>query len=84
MTDATPTGSIASLRSRLPRLFSRPGAYGAELSDILREEGFFFSLLLSKLSFREIFERGLSAFNEALLPLSIDFGVELLVMLVGV
>ncbi len=36
MTDVTPTGSIASLRSRLPRLFSRPGAYGAELSEILK------------------------------------------------
>jgi GTP pyrophosphokinase len=36
MSDATPTGSIASLRSRLPRIFPRSGPYGAELAEILR------------------------------------------------
>lgn len=36
MTDSTPTGSIGALRSRLPRLFSKGGAYAAELGEITR------------------------------------------------
>ena len=36
MSDATPTGSIATLRSRLPRLFARTGPYAAELNEIIR------------------------------------------------
>ncbi|WP_296631779.1 bifunctional (p)ppGpp synthetase/guanosine-3',5'-bis(diphosphate) 3'-pyrophosphohydrolase [Rhodoluna sp.] len=36
MSDATPTGSIATLRSRLPRLFARSGPYAAELNEIIR------------------------------------------------
>ncbi len=36
MSDATPTGAISSLVSRLPRLFKYTGPYAAELNDILR------------------------------------------------
>ncbi len=36
MTDSTPTGSISTLRSRLPRLFARSGPYAAELNEIIR------------------------------------------------
>lgn len=36
MSDSTPTGSIATLRNRLPRLFTRSGPYSAELNEILR------------------------------------------------
>lgn len=36
MTDATPTGSLAALRSKLPRLFARSGPYAAELNEIIR------------------------------------------------
>ena len=36
MSDSTPTGSISSLRSRLPRLFSKGGAYSNELAEISR------------------------------------------------
>lgn len=36
MTDPTPTGSLASLRNRLPRLFGRTGPYAAELGEIIR------------------------------------------------
>lgn len=36
MSDSTPTGSISSLRSRLPRLFGKSGAYSNELSEIAR------------------------------------------------
>ena len=36
MTDSTPTGSISTLRSRLPRLFARSGPYAAELNEIMR------------------------------------------------
>ena len=36
MTDATPTGSLAALRSKLPRLFARTGPYAAELGEIIR------------------------------------------------
>ena len=36
MSDSTPTGSISSLRSRLPRLFSKGGAYSNELAEIAR------------------------------------------------
>ena len=36
MTDATPTGSLAALRSKLPRLFARTGPYASELAEIIR------------------------------------------------
>ncbi|MEY4366632.1 MAG: hypothetical protein RLZ28_47 [Actinomycetota bacterium] len=36
MTDATPTGSLSVLRSRLPKLFSRTGPYSTELGEIIR------------------------------------------------
>ncbi len=36
MSDPTPTGSIATLRSRLPRLFARTGPYAAQLNEIVR------------------------------------------------
>lgn len=36
MSDSTPTGSISSLRSRLPRLFKGSGAYSTELNEIIR------------------------------------------------
>lgn len=36
MSDSAQTGSIATLRNRLPRLFSRSGPYAAELGEILR------------------------------------------------
>ena len=36
MTDPTPTGSISTLRGMLPRIFSKYGAYTAEVSEIIR------------------------------------------------
>lgn len=36
MSDATQTGSISTLRNRLPRLFAKSGPYAAELGEILR------------------------------------------------
>lgn len=36
MSDATQTGSISTLRNRLPRLFAKSGPYSAELGEILR------------------------------------------------
>jgi GTP pyrophosphokinase len=36
MTDATQTGSLAVLRSKLPKLFARTGPYAAELGEIIR------------------------------------------------
>ncbi|MEY4994053.1 MAG: hypothetical protein RIS82_1175 [Actinomycetota bacterium] len=36
MSDQTPTGSISTLRSRLPRLFARSGPFAAELNEIVR------------------------------------------------
>jgi len=36
VTDATPTGSLAALRNRIPRLFARTGPYSAELGEIIR------------------------------------------------
>ena len=36
MTDSTPTGSISTLRGMLPRIFSKYGAYTAEVSEIIR------------------------------------------------
>ena len=36
MSDATQTGSISTLRNRLPRLFAKSGPYATELGEILR------------------------------------------------
>jgi guanosine-3',5'-bis(diphosphate) 3'-pyrophosphohydrolase len=36
VSDATQTGSISTLRNRLPRLFAKSGPYAAELGEILR------------------------------------------------
>ena len=36
MSDATQTGSISTLRNRLPRLFAKSGPYAAELGEIVR------------------------------------------------
>jgi len=36
MTDATQTGSLAVLRSKLPKLFARTGPYASELGEIIR------------------------------------------------
>ncbi len=36
MSDSTQTGSISTLRNRLPRLFAKSGPYASELSEILR------------------------------------------------
>ena len=36
MTDATQTGSLAVLRSKLPKLFARTGPYAGELGEIIR------------------------------------------------
>ncbi len=36
MSDATPTGSIATLRSRIPKFFSKSGPYASEMAEILR------------------------------------------------
>jgi GTP pyrophosphokinase len=36
VSDATQTGSISTLRNRLPRLFAKSGPYSAELGEILR------------------------------------------------
>ena len=36
MSDATPTGSIATLRSRMPKFFAKSGPYASEMAEILR------------------------------------------------
>ncbi|MEY4061289.1 MAG: hypothetical protein RIQ31_951 [Actinomycetota bacterium] len=36
MSDATPTGSIAALRSRMPKFFAKSGPYASEMAEILR------------------------------------------------
>lgn len=36
MSDVTPTGSIGTLRSKLPRLFARSGPYSVEMAEIIR------------------------------------------------
>jgi GTP pyrophosphokinase len=36
VSDATQTGSISTLRNRLPRLFAKSGPYATELGEILR------------------------------------------------